>query len=261
MATRIRERRAKPTAAGVSGGLRMEQVDRAGPWEAYVVDLSGFPVRPATKAALHRLLGSVTETATDANPVRHHVFLQVNSLHIDDGSTVVSANGRDWVPMIGLGVPPLGPAPRIWNQADFEALMPGEAPPSLIHPMLHVSKAENSLGAREVMLGRGAVVQISGRLEQDPFLDALRSVIVPMLEDPTLHAYPLFVPLLDSRALSQAGNEDLDRWTAGGSLYVRECLEEKELVIAAKRPLAELLAAAGALKESGEGPPAWLLPE
>ena len=258
MATRIREKKQRPGAAQPSP-LVIERLDRPGPWEAYSIALGGFAATGAVLAGLRKLIGPLIDGLAADRPIQQHVFFQVNSLHIDGANNIVSQNGRDWIPAIGLGVPPMGPAPREWNNVDFEQLLPGQAPPQLIHPLLHVSKGENSAAARETMLGKGALIEIAGPHEAQATLASAREALISNVPDPNYHAYPFFAPLLDARALTQAAAGELERWTGGGRFYMRECLDDNAVVFASAEPLGARLEGLGCRPDAAGA--RWSLPE
>ena len=244
------------------GGPQVEfrTIRIAEPWEAYVIPVSGFPVPSAELGAIRDIVGKFSTTARKEWSLVSEVAIQVMEVHRGDGPERIVKHGREWIPATGLGVWPDRDPPRLWTQEDFIELGMNEALPPLMYQLLRVSTTPDARdGARDVMLGIGAIVEI---LVLDPiqsFLDRARSVLLAPITDAAFTCFPFYHPLFDAKSLRSASRADLDRWSCGAVVYIRESPEDKGILIASSRPLQPVLTKLGALPGSGPGA-AWLVP-
>jgi hypothetical protein len=160
--------------------------------------------------------------------------------------------------MLGLGVWPDRSAPTIWTPRDFEDLMPGEAPRTVMYQVLRVTAndSETRTAARQIMLGLGTVLQI-GYVENTNIIEEGRRTLLPNITDASFTCFPFYVPLLDMKAVTSSTADQLDLWACGGSLYIRESTEDRGLLIISKQRLDAMLQNIGAVVDDSAQQWTW----
>src|SRR5580692_7449682 len=105
-------------SAAPDGRLRLVSVP--GPWSAAIVPVSVFPVPEAERSRLRLALQTWCASCAARLQLTSSTWLQMNQFHLDDGARKMSANGRAWLPVTGLGVWPDRDPPRLWTANDFQ---------------------------------------------------------------------------------------------------------------------------------------------
>jgi hypothetical protein len=202
----------------------------------------------------------LTRLAIEAWNLTPEFSIQVNCLHLGDGATRIQNNGRAWIPMIGLGIWPGRQAPTMWTDADFRELGIGEKPRELMYQLLRVTTtADAREQAQSTMFGLGTGLQILLPMANDEFISRARSFCLAGIQDPVFTCYPFYLPLLDIASLSNRSSSELDLWSCGLTVYLRESLEDKGVIVASRQSLVPLFEKLGGRAQAAPDP-GWVFP-
>jgi hypothetical protein len=242
-----------------SGMIRLVPVTAPEPWSAAVLPLSGFPAPQEELGPVRRFLEKLVKMAGE-NSACVETFIQLATLHLADGATHLSKNGRQWMPAMGLGVWPDREPPTGWTVEEMQQLVPGEQLRPLMNIALRVSGPVGARHqARDVLIGRGTIIQMFSNLQSDALLSGARDLLLPPIQDPSFTSFPYYIPLLEAKSVSGSKLQQLDAWCCGAHTYLRESVEDQGILIVS-RSLNELLnRLGGALSE--EETPEWRIPE
>ena len=156
----------------------------------------------------------------------------MSQFHLDGGAQKLSANGRAWLPVTGLGVWPGREPPRLWTRGDFEDREFGQPLPTLMHTMFHVSAgAKPSDEARDLMIGSGTVVYTLLEKDVAEYHAAMHALLLPPIQEEALRGHPFYVPLLEATSLSNIQPEVLDAWMGPARVYIRESVEDRGVLV------------------------------
>lgn len=213
--------------------VRLQQLALAEPWQGALLHLSCFPTPEEellpVRDFLRRLVGKLRGAAS------LETFIQFRSLHLADGSSRVSSNGRAWMPAMGLGVWPDREPPTRWTMEELRDLMPGDKVRPLMNIVLRVTTSlEAREQARNAMLGMGTILQLVTLSENGDFLSAARALLKPSIKDPSYTSFPFYVPLLEAKSVLHAQASQLDAWLCGANAYIRESPEDSGILIVSK---------------------------
>jgi hypothetical protein len=226
--------------------IRIRQLARPEPWRSYLLEVSQFPVPADEKAGMAPLLWDLVSEHARRTRTLLETYVLVNELHQGDSAAVLAANGARWIPRIGLAIWPDRPLPGLWTREMVEQLRVGENPPASFYQIMQVTASRQAReDAFRSMTGYGALIAVLTGLETDPFVEACRQVIFPMLTPPVYTAFPMYLPLFDLQTLG-AQSSDLERWSCGAELYVRELHHDKGVLLLSRGPLDSTFAAVGA---------------
>lgn len=235
--------------------IRLQRLALAEPWQGALIGLSGFPTPEDELAPVrHVLQGLLGALKGDAASLE--TFIQFSSLHLADGSTRLSSNGRAWMPTMGLGVWPDREPPARWTMEELRDLMPGDKVRPLMNILLRVTTTQTAREhARNVMLGLGSVLQFVTASGDENLLTSARALLKPAITDPSFTSFAYYIPLLEGKSVVRATAAQLDAWSCGASAYLRESPEDKGILIISKS-LQKALHSLGAV-ESRSGPSEW----
>jgi hypothetical protein len=233
--------------------VRIRLIGERGGWQVLVVPVSGFPVPAEEAADVLATLRTLSAAIAAQARLSREVLIQMTHLHFPTGSsTLFARHAREWMPAMGLGVWPDREPPTIWTAKDFEDLVPGQAPRTLIDQVFRITKSEDAkLSARDTMFGYGAVVEVLTRDETEKFLERCRNILLPPITDPTYTCYPFYAPLLEAKSFTTVAAAEIGRITCGCSAYVRESVQDKAVLIAASMPVVSILEGLGAKQQPG----------
>lgn len=166
---------------------------------------------------------------------RIETFIRFAHLHLGDGPSRLSSHGREWMPMMGLGVWPDREPPTTWKLEELQDLAPGEKVPPLMDIVLRVTGSPEARSqARDVMLGLGTVIQLVSAIDTEGLLAATGKLLRPAIQDPSLTAFPFYMPLLEAKSVAEASASQLDAWSCGIDAYIRESPEDSGILILAR---------------------------
>ena len=212
--------------------LALQTISVPEPWTAAVIPVSGFPVPEDERFRLRESLAEWCAEVAGKNKLTASTWLQMNHMHLDQGAPKLSANGRTWLPMTGLGVWPDREPPRLWTKADFLDREYGQPLPPLMHTVFHISGgAEASNHARDVMIGSGTVVHVLLEGDAGQYHEAMRELLLPPITEEALRGHPFYMPLLETRSLRNVTVDVLDAWMGAARVYVRESVEDRGVLI------------------------------
>lgn len=238
--------------------VRLRQLRAPSPWEGALLPLSAFPVPedelvPA-RAFLQRLVTELMRTS----PLIE-TFIRFAHLHLGDGPSRLSGHGRLWMPMMGLGVWPDRKPPTTWTLEELQDLAPGEKVRPLMDIVLRVTGSPEARNqARDVMLGLGTVIHLISAIDGEELLAATGKLLLPAIQDPSLTAFPFYMPLLEAKTAVEASVSQFDAWSCGIDAYIRESPEDSGILILA-RSLEQTLLQIGAVHSTAE-PNGWEVP-
>lgn len=237
-------------------GLAIDTIPTAARWSAYLIPVRGFPVDPADNGIPH-FVAALCETMVRRKPVTMEVFFQIAELHRGDASEKLGAKGREWIPMMGLGVWPDRERPRLWTMEDFKNMDPAVGPPKLMYQLFRVSTAQSQRGdAIRVMAGLGVLAVILAHPPEDHYLSVSSPSLSANIRERALLGLPFYAPLLEAKSLKDTAAEQLESWIGGASLYLRESPEDSGVLIVSREPLDSTFAELGARSSAGK-PGRW----
>jgi len=220
----------------------LRAVKAAAPWEAYLLPVSGFGIPEEELIPVKAFLQQLTATLLQDGSLSLEVFIQLMQLHWGGGPERLAAHGREWLPMLGLGVWPDREPPRFWTMEDFKNVTPGEKPRTLMDQIFRISTTiEARLDACSVLLGLGTIVQMMTVDSSDVFLERARSVLLSPITDPSYTCFPFYLPLLEAKSIASHSAEEIETWLCGASVYVRESKQDNGILIVSRDPLRGIL--------------------
>jgi hypothetical protein len=169
------------------------------------------------------------------------VFIQVYQVHLEDGPRRLQDNGAAWRPETGLGVWSHEPPPHFYTGDEFENLDVGEQPRTLMNYLFRV--AGDADHARRTMLGLGTLLQTMS-IDGKAFVAGATERLKAPITDVSFTAFPFYIPLLRGDWITGATSAQLDEWTCGADLYIRESREDRGVLILAREPLQPIIEAA-----------------
>lgn len=210
-------------------------IDVPKPWHAVLIPLPSIPVEKSLRAELHERLSRVMALLRGTNRLQVSTWLLMDTLHHDGESKKIAANGRRWIPDVGLGVWPDREPPRLWS--DEELIDRDHETPvrPLMHTVIHISAGESgSMHAWETMLGTGSVIQLLLEKSPEEFHAAMKEVLLPTIEDETFRGFSMYFPLLSIQSIRDRNASELDRWMGSAVVYLRESTEDTGVLILSK---------------------------
>jgi hypothetical protein len=216
----------------------------ATPWEAYLLEVSTFPISEPERAATLRFLCMLVDILERKHGLRTVVFLQANQLYLENGERTLQRMARAWLPELGVGIfPDRGPM-QPWTREEFEELEPGDEMRPVIHQIFRVHAVGSGLhDAWQSMFGGGTVLLMLTTDSESQLVDKANQLLRPLAENPAFPSFSLHAPLLDSKSIAGPNAANLDDWTCGASCYVRESKEDGGVLFLLRKPLQDLLKA------------------
>jgi hypothetical protein len=236
------------------------RVDAEPPWESCLIPVSRFPVPPDERASLVVILRMLSGEFLRTPELSAEVLLQFNQIHVENGATLLSERGRSWMPQPGLGVWPDREPPTLWTKEDFEMLPIGARPRPLSYQVFRISGAQSARDeARDVMLGRGSIIEIVVEGPSQDFLKQSKEVLLPKITERAFRSYGLYVPLIDRKSIEASGEGKLANWLAGATAYVRESVEDQGILVISSQPIGPIMERMGGRFEEKPAPH-WQIP-
>jgi hypothetical protein len=243
-----------------AGSLLLRQVKAPNPWEAFVLPVNEFPVPGPAVLQMQAFLRKFTSAARREWGLSLEVFFQVWRLTIGDAADRFSDGAPQWIPRFGLGVWPDRKPPARWTVETYMDAAAGDEPPVSIYKLGLVTATEEvRLSSVDAMLGCGTVLQVMTSLDSDSFMAKGREVFLPSITDRAFKDSRFYVPLLEAKTLQAATSAQIESWSCGASVYIRESVEDKGLLIASKEPLRPLFEKLGGKLEL-KPDPEWQFP-
>jgi hypothetical protein len=223
------------------GSIILKPIAAPSPWQAFLLPVSGFPIGENEIGSLCEFVRALSiHTLAEWN-LSLEAFLQYSQIVLGDGRARLVANGREWIPEMGLGVWPDREPPSLWTMADFEnADMDGTMRPLMFQVFRVSTTQEAKLQAADVLLDLGAMILALVRGNPESFFDLGRTNLQSMIKEAALRCFPFYVPLLDCHSLLSASSEDLEKWLCGASVYIRQSAEDKGIIIISQQELNSL---------------------
>lgn len=238
----------------------LKVIPRQPPWEALILPVTCFPIPDAELAAARPLLSRLTAALAQEWKLKWEVFLQFTELHQRDAAQRMVDHGKDWIPLVGLGVWPDQPPPTIWTREVMEQLREGESPPTLMYQVFRITTGLGARDkARDIMLGLGTIVQIMTTDDTDPFLAKARRALLPPIQDPAFTCFPYYIPMFNAASLQSATPAQMETWSCGAAVYIRESYHDKGIVIGSRQGLGPVLQKLGG-RFIRDPEPAWQIP-
>jgi hypothetical protein len=221
--------------------ISLEREPLADPWQVYIMRLPGFPVAESALDPMRIFLERLSALIVKDWNLTQEVMVQLDRLQVADASERFAENGAAWIPEIGLAVWPDRKPPAQWSMQEFLDLIPGNAP-VLMYQYFRISKTPEAKDhARNTMLGYGAVSQMFSPGDFEALKKRGAEILLPTIKDPSFRGHPFYLPIFEMKTLRKATAAELDEWSCGVTVYIRESPEDKALFIASRQPLEPLL--------------------
>ncbi len=230
----------------------LEALEAPAPWQAWLAPAGEHPMAEAAAKPLRIVVERVADALVAQYPLKLEVFLQINELHLGEGSDIVQDQAIEWMPSTGLGIFPDRDPPKPWTREDFEELEVGQTVRPLMHQVLRLGgEPAARRAARSVMLGKGSYLELMVEQDGDAMIARFQAALEHKLVDRMFKGFSLLCPLLDAAGVAGAKAEELDTWLAGARLYARDSSEDKGLLLLSKQPLEDVFSAIGGRSEKG----------
>jgi hypothetical protein len=224
-----------------------------------LLSVCAFPIPAAQLTRVRRLIAAIIAAWSEPKELHVQTFITLEHLHLMNGPARLAENGRNWLPEVGLSVRPDRDPPTFWTKEYLESLTEGQEPRNLIDQVFRVTAGPAmQIAARDEMLGLGTVVQMFGTEDIIVFLQRAREMFLSRIEEPGLRGAVFYMPLMNAATFAAATRQDMESWSCGAGLYVRESVEDGAILIAAKEPLAPILEKLGGTLDASSGP-VWLM--
>jgi hypothetical protein len=217
------------------------------PWEAALIPIESFPLNAEKNSSVISFLRIFSALLVKSLQLEHEVLLQVWKLGPGTGSEVIDEHGADWRPTLGIGIWPDRQAPRAWTDEAMSdaaaAIFRGDEIPLVSHKLLHLGVTRSSrLEAAHAMRGFGALTELFSRRSFEELTLQTRELYLPTIKEKRFRHARFYLPVLDTKSLAAAKDaEQLDRWTCGVEVYIRESAEDKGILILSRMPLNPIL--------------------
>lgn len=213
------------------------------------VKLAGFPVEAPARPTLLGLLEFLWRNFPKANQAAD-LYLQFSGLHLGAGE-LLGPNFVRWMPEQGTAYWCAHSPPHLLTLDEFYKLDPGGPVVVPGQAVFRVTIPAEIPHCLQTLLGLGSLVFVLSEKPEGEFLKACRALYEPKITESIFTLFPLYCPILDRASLLDASAEALREWLPGATLYVRESLEDKSLLIASFCPLVETMLTAGAVHPKG----------
>jgi hypothetical protein len=208
------------------------------PWEAFTLPLEGFPLPEDQREDLRAWIGQlVSSLALQHRQIMPATWIEMSQIHHDNGARVLAANARAWKPDMGLGIYPDRESPRLWTKSDFLDRAWDEALPDFMLTVSHVADQQSTEHARDTMLGRGVVTHLLLEKPADAFHAEARAFLLPRIREEAFRCYPFYLPLLRRSSVEKVDPQVLFQWLGCAAVYIRECFDDKEILLLSRIPL------------------------
>lgn len=210
---------------------------RAAGWHRALLFPPAWPVSRSLLAAWRDVCAEL-QARLFGDPSRVIAGLQMWRLHVGGIADTLSRKAREWAPEIGVGVWLDQPPPTLWTEEEFLKNPPGVPMRPPMYQFIRVSPADRDYLAvwREVG-GNGCWLAFSVQSDPDGFVMTEAAAYKAWIEEPSIEAYDLFVPLLKLDSSESPLFADRSRHLAGVTRYVRESDEDRGLVIYSDVPI------------------------
>ena len=223
-----------------SGGaekIKLQRIAFPGTGHLVVFPVSGCPIPEPEASRLREFWGTFAARARQSQKLSSEVFIQLTQF--GGGKQIIMRHAVEFNPVLGLGVWPDRPPPRLWSGEDFSNLGTNEKPPSLMYQILRVTaNSPVRENARSLMVHTGAVIEMMISEGGQSFLESTRGLLLPSITSASLRHFPLYIPLLEGKSFG----DDASRASLSAvSVYMRESPEDQGTLIYSKEPLDPIL--------------------
>ncbi len=240
--------------------VSLKVIPQPGPWEAFLLSVSGFPIDDQESNRAQNLVGRIIGMLGGARNLFSETFIQVEQFDDNQARTLYRPYARHWIPEIGLGVWPDREPPKGWSRDEFSNLGPGEKIRPLMYQVLRITRSSQAkVQAFQLLFRFGPLIRILTSDSTDTFLSKSAAAFLPAITDPSFTCFPYYIPLMEAKTLTSATPEQLRAWFCGASVYIRQSFEDKGILIASSEPLTPILKELGGRFER-EPEPAWRIP-
>ena len=234
--------------------LRLVRAD--GPYEAYVLPVSGYPMPQAELERTRNFLQAFCAAASKRWNLFSEVFMQLEQLDAEGCRESFSANARAWLPQAGLGVWVDREPPQKWTPAELANLVPGDKLRPIMFQVFRVSEDQRQrIDARCIMLQFGPVMEILTPQEEG-YPESSSPIFKEGIVDPSFTCFPYYAGLMEAKTIATATIDQLDRWFDGMTVYIRQSFEDKGILIASAENLGPVFESIGGQRIEG----GWTLP-
>ncbi len=251
--------------------LILRTVSTESGWHAFRLETKKFPLDAARRIQVQTLLEKLTAAFSEIAGVRPTMWIDAQPLHEDGGAKLYSANARAWSPDMGFCFDPSGEAPRPLRLSDLMDVDYGTPPKIQDRSAIHVSALAQTMAAYRLLAGRGISTLLSfavqdaedERLAQavQEFMRHSRDALRPLMAPGCFQNFSFYLPLLSSKSVSGASEQQLANWLGGIEVYLHESFDAREVLILSRKDPSAVFEAAQLRRASGitnEGE--WILP-
>ncbi|MGQ9916741.1 MAG: hypothetical protein ACUVS7_04915 [Bryobacteraceae bacterium] len=202
---------------------------------------SAWPLHPSRRTGwLH--VGALLQRRIFRDRSRLIFAIQLWRIHLEGGAEVFRRRAREWQPDFGVGVWLEQPPPTLWTEEEFLKAVPGA---SMRPPIYQIARIQP--GGSEPWLpwmeigGRGSWLAVSVTGDPEMFIRTEAELYRNWIEEPTILAFDLFLPLLRADSMRKTLFQDRKHHLARVESYVRESDEDGGLLILSGTSAVELL--------------------
>lgn len=227
--------------------------------EAFFLPVGKFPVPAPESAAIKNFVKSFSIELTQVHGLQSELFFQLTDMSRPEGPNLISKNAPSWGPEMGMGIWPDREPPKFFKKEDFTELKQGMTPRPLMYQMMRASgEVEARLDALEKMTGLGAVLQLFGQEGWESLQQETVNTLAASITEELFLGFPFYVPLLEKKSLSSKHIPELAKWLCGATVYLREDVQGKGILIVSKIPLEKVFLKQNGWRDSLSQ--AWIFP-
>ena len=208
-------------------------------WSGFVLT-QPYPVAP-DRAAYNGVVKAITALLPESRtPFVAEAFLQMDRIDFRKDTPVVQQYSGilgDY----GLGIYPRLPPPSRWTREEVLELFSPQKLRPLANDIMNVDGGPAAVDTiRDLFLGSGAFVQ-AFCATADTFYARATAIFKPTITDKLMRTFRYHAPLLQRLSVESATTEELDSWSCGAALYMRESVEDNGLLVLRRGPVEGVL--------------------
>ena len=213
-------------------------------FDAAWLRLPAIPLEQDERSVLRVFVQRLEESVRLASqkPLTHEVYLQMTQIDRPGGPLLLSKNSARWLPSPGVGVWPDKEPPRSITARDLEVLIPGEKMAEFSHQVLRLNTWDDRMRveAIETLLGTGPVLCMLVSDEWNAAKQRISAWLEAGVLEESFRGHPFYVPLLDEASLKTLSPTQLSACLDGVTLYLREDIAERAVLVISRIPFATL---------------------
>ena len=208
-------------------GLVLEIVSPSPSVYGALLPLGKYPLSSSKAAAFATALQSWLDKSFVSSHMNVAVGLQTASMQDALLADTLVDRAAQWIPEVGLGIRPGGEPPRMLRRSDLESLRWDETP-RLKHETVVFLEGGTpaALDALSSYCGSGALLLCLLTVPAESYLTAQRDRWRRQIQDRSFRDHPLYLPLIDEKAMRNLNAEEGSAIMGGAVAYFRESPED-----------------------------------